>query len=207
MQNQLAAHIRRFIDISDEEVIQIAAFFENKTVKKKEKLLQTGEPCKHNYFVLKGCLRLFFIDEKGIEQTTQFAIENWWLSDYMSFPNQVPADFCIQAVEPTELLRISYIDQEKLLTTVPKMERYFRLVYQKAVGAAQLRSKYQHTFSKEEQFIHFRSRFPEFIQRIPQYLLASYLGFTPEYLSEIRKKDISLDSSSATADIKKLSDK
>lgn len=191
MQNQLAAHIRRFIDITDEEAFQIHAFFESEKVKKKVNLLHTGEICKHNYFVLKGCLRLFFIDEKGIEQTTQFAIENWWLSDYMSFQNQLPADFYIQAVEHTELIRISYTAQEKLLTEVPKMERYFRLVYQKAAAAAQLRSKYQHTFSKEEQFFHFRNKFPEFIQRIPQYLLASYLGFTPEYLSEIRKKDIS----------------
>ena len=68
----------------------------------------TGEVCKSNYFVVKGCLRLFFIDEKGVKQTTQFAIKNWWLSDYMSFQNQLPADFFIQAVELTELLRISY---------------------------------------------------------------------------------------------------
>jgi CRP-like cAMP-binding protein len=191
MQNQLPAHIRRFIDINDAEATQIAHFFEAQHVKKKENLLHTGEVCKNNYFVLKGCLRLFFIDEKGVEQTTQFAIENWWLSDYMSFQNQLPTDFHIQAVEHTDLLRISYNGQEELLKEIPKMERYFRLVYQKAVGAAQLRSKYQHTFSKEEQFYHFRNKFPEFIQRIPQYLLASYLGFTPEYLSEIRKKDIS----------------
>lgn len=191
MQNQLAAHIRRFIDITDEEAIQIYFFFEELKVKKKENLLHNEEVCKYNYFVLKGCLRLFFTDEKGVEQTTQFAIENWWLSDYMSFQNQLSADFNIQAVEHTELLRISYMDQEKLFQEVPKMERYFRLVYQKAAAAAQLRSKYQHTYSKEEQFLNFSKRFPEFIQRVPQYLLASYLGFTPEYLSEIRKKYIS----------------
>jgi CRP-like cAMP-binding protein len=191
MQNQLTAHIRRFIDITDEESSEICVFFEARKIKKKENLLYSGELCKHNYFVLKGCLRLFFIDEKGVEQTTQFAIENWWLSDYMSFQNQLPSDFNIQAVEHTELLSISYMTQEKMFQEVPKMERYFRLVYQKAAAAAQVRAKYQHTFSKEEQFINFRNRFPEFIQRIPQYLLASYLGFTPEYLSEIRKKDIS----------------
>ena len=191
MHAQLCTHINRFIAINEEDAARIAHFFEVKKVKKKENLLITGDVCKNNYFVLKGCLRLFFIDEKGVEQTTQFAIENWWLSDYMSFQNQLPADFCIQAVEHTELLSISYSNQEQLLQEQPKMERYFRLVYQKAVAAAQLRSKYQHTFSKEEQFYHFRDKFPEFIQRIPQYLLASYLGFTPEYLSEIRKKDIS----------------
>jgi len=91
--------------------------------------LITGEVCKSNYFVVKGCLRLFFIDEKGVKQTTQFAIKNWWLSDYMSFQNQLPADFFIQAVELTELLRISYKKQERLLQTFSGMERYFQLVY------------------------------------------------------------------------------
>ena len=191
MHAQLCTHINRFIAINDADAIQIAHFFEVKKVKKKENLLLTGDVCKNNYFVLKGCLRMFFIDEKGVEQTTQFAIENWWLSDYMSFQNQLPADFCIQAVEHTELLSISFTNQEQLLNEHPQMERYFRLVYQKAVAAAQRRSKYQRSYSKEEQFIHFRDMFPEFIQRIPQYLLASYLGFTPEYLSEIRKKDLS----------------
>jgi CRP-like cAMP-binding protein len=191
VRDQLHTHILKFITISDEDALHISHFFQLKKVKKKENIVLSGETCKCAYFVLKGCLRLFFVDEKGVEQTTQFAIENWWISDYMSFQNQQPADFYIQAVEPTELLSISYSDQEHLLQTFPQMERYFRLIFQKAVAAAQLRSKYQHTYSKEVQFFHFRNKFPDFIQRIPQYLLASYLGFTPEYLSEIRKKDIS----------------
>jgi CRP/FNR family transcriptional regulator len=191
MQAQLLTHIQKFIEITDEDASKIATFFEVKNIKKKENVLQTGEVCKHIYFVVKGCLRLFFIDEKGVEQTTQFAIENWWISDYMSFQNQLPADFYIQAVEQIELLRISFANQEQMLQAFPIMERYFRLVHQKAFAASQLRSKYQHTYSKEEQFLHFNKRFPEFIQRVPQYLLASYLGFTPEYLSEIRKKFIS----------------
>lgn len=191
MHTDLTNHIRKFILLSSEDAERLSEFFETKKVKKKENILLTGDVCKNNYFVLKGCLRLFFTDEKGVEQTTQFAIENWWLSDYMSFQNQQPADFYIQAVEHTELLQISYDDQERLLKELPKMERYFRLVYQKAWAASQQRVKYQHTYSKEEQYLNFSERFPEFIQRVPQYLLASYLGFTPEYLSEIRKKYIS----------------
>jgi hypothetical protein len=68
------------------------------------------------------------------------------------------------------------------------MERYFRFVYQRAFGAMQMRIKYLYDFTKEEIFLHFIQHFPEFVQRIPQHLLASFLGFTPEYLSEIRKK-------------------
>lgn len=191
MHIHLVSHIRKFVALNDVDAALLFTFFQPKKVKKKETLLETGTICKTNYFVVKGCLRLFFIDEKGIEQTTQFAIENWWLSDYMAFINQQPANFTIQAVENCELLAISYTDQENMFQKLPILERYFRLVYQKSFAASQHRAKYQHTYSKEEQYYHFMKRFPEFIQRVPQYLLASYLGFTPEYLSEIRKKFIS----------------
>ncbi|MGN6647988.1 MAG: Crp/Fnr family transcriptional regulator [Cytophaga sp.] len=191
MYTGLLTHVRKFISLTPEEEMLLSGFFQYRKVSKKENLLQTGDPCKQNYFVLKGCLRLFFIDEKGVEQTTQFAIENWWMNDYMAFQNQQPANFYIQAVENTELLSISFNEQEQLFKALPAMERYFRLVYQKAAAAAQIRTKYQHTFSKEEQYLNFSRSFPDFVQRVPQYLLASYLGFTPEYLSEIRKKNIS----------------
>ena len=191
MHISLINHVRKFIQLSDADAELLSGFLQLKKVKKKEILLQTGEVCKTNYFVVKGCMRLFFIDEKGIEQTTQFAIENWWLSDYMAFINQQPANFYIQAVENCELLAISYSEQENMFYNMPALERYFRLVYQKSFAASQHRAKYQHTYSKEEQYYHFVKRFPEFVQRVPQYLLASYLGFTPEYLSEIRKKFIS----------------
>lgn len=187
----LLTHIQKFITLTDSDAATVTDFFKPVTVKKKGNLLIEGEMCRNNYFVVKGCLRLFFMDEKGIEQTTQFAIENWWLSDYMAFHHQQAASFYIQAVENTELAAITYTEQEILLAKVPVLERYFRLVYQKSFAASQHRAKYQHTYSKEEQYYHFMKRFPEFIQRVPQYLLASYLGFTPEYLSEIRKKCIS----------------
>ncbi len=134
---------------------------------------------------------MFFVNDKGIEQTTQFAIENWWISDYMAFHHQQNSTFFIQAVEQTDILQLTYSAQETLLKEFPQLERYFRLVYQKAYAASQLRMKYHYDLSKEELYHHFNNSFPEFTQRIPQYLLASYLGFTPEYLSEIRKKNAS----------------
>jgi hypothetical protein len=123
-----------------------------------------------------------------VEQTTHFAIENWWLTDYLAFQSQQTTGFYIQAVENTQVLAIDWHAQERLLAQYPYLERYFRLVYQRAYGADQLRIKYLYAFSREELYHHFSTHFPEFIQRIPQYLLASFLGFTPEYLSEIRKK-------------------
>ena len=188
MSAQLIQHIRSRTSVEDKDAAAILTFFKRTKVDKKENLLDNGAICRSHYFVLKGCLRMFFITEKGVEQTTQFAIENWWLSDYMSFQTQSKSEFSIQAVEKTEMMVIDFQAQEKLMAEFPVMDKYFRMIYQKAYAAAQKRVKYMYEHSKEEQYHLFNASFPEFTQRIPQYLLASYLGFTPEYLSEIRKK-------------------
>lgn len=191
MLNILKDHIEKFAQISDEEFEEIKKFFDTKDVAKKENLLEEGQICKHHYFVLKGLLRKFFINEKGTEQTTEFAIETWWLTDNFAYENKIPSDFYIQAVEQSTILYISQDNQQKLLTAFPIMERYFRFVYQRAYAAAQRRIQYLFTFSKEEFYFQAVRNHPEFVQRVPQYLIASYLGFTPEYLSEIRKRGIS----------------
>lgn len=128
------------------------------------------------------------MNEKGIEQTTEFAIENWWITDNKAYEHRRPSEFYIQAVEKSKVVHIDYASQEKLVADYPKMERYFRFVYQRAYAASQMRIKYLYDFSKEEMFIDLNKHYPEFVQRIPQHLIASFLGFTPEYLSEIRKK-------------------
>lgn len=191
MHYELRQHINRFITISSEELDKALQFFKPLQLKKKENILTEGNICRHNFFTVKGCLRLFFINEKGIEQTTQFAIENWWLADYNSFEKQQPSSFYIQAVEQSDVLALSYADQEMLLQQHPAMERYFRLMYQRAYAASQFRIKSLYSLSREELYKLFSTTYPEFVQRVPQYLLASFLGFTPEYLSEIRRKTIS----------------
>lgn len=184
-------HIKKFAQISNEEFEEILKFFETKEVSKKENLLEEGQICRYHYFVLKGLLRKFFINEKGIEQTTEFAIETWWLTDNMAYEHKLPTEFYIQAVEKSQILYISQDNQEKLLNAFPKMERYFRFVYQRAFAAAQMRVKYLFSLSKEEFYFELLRKHPEFVQRVPQYLIASFLGFTPEYLSEIRKRIVS----------------
>jgi CRP-like cAMP-binding protein len=182
------AHLKKFIEITDDEFSAILSFFRIIKVKKKENLLVEGEICKSNYFVLEGCLRKFFINEKGMEQTTEFAIENWWITENIAYERKTESQFYIQAVEHSEVLTIDSASQEKLLIEFPKMERYFRFIYQRAYAASQMRIKYLYSFSKEEFYDSLTKNYPEFVQRIPQYLIASYLGFTPEYLSEIRNK-------------------
>jgi len=188
METNLVQHIRKFTTLDDQDVASLLRFFEPLSLKKKACLLEEGEICRYNYFVEKGCLRMYYIDDKGTEQTNQFAIENWWLADYMSFDKQTPSPFYIQAIEKSTVYGLEHSKQNQLFEEFPQMERYFLLILQRAYAASQLRMKYMHDFSKEEIYHHIAARFPEFIQRVPQYMLASYLGFTPEYLSEIRKK-------------------
>lgn len=190
MPHSLHQHIKKFVNVSEADFVGILGFFEVLSVKKKEMLLDEGQHCRRHFFVLKGCLRLFFIKDTGVEQTTQFAIENWWMTDNLAFLAQQPSSFAIQGIEKSEVLAISYEAQEKMLSQFPQMERYFRKVYEKAFAASQLRIKYINDYSREELYHHFAHGQSAFLQRIPQYMLASYLGFTPEYLSEIKKKHL-----------------
>lgn len=188
MSEILKKHLEKFIQINEEEFLEISTFFKMKTVSKKENLLLEGSICRQHFFVLEGCLRKFFINDKGVENTTEFAIENWWITDNIAYEHGLPTSFYIQAVEKSKILIIDRENQEKLLEQFPKMERYFRFIYQRAYAASQMRIKYLYDFTKEEFYEQLCKKQPEFVQRIPQYLIASFLGFSPEYLSEIRKK-------------------
>lgn len=184
-------HLQKFIAISDSEFEIVLSYFENIQVKKKNVLMREGDICDKHYFVLNGCLRKYFVNEKGIEQTTEFAIENWWMTDNIAYEHQRKTEFYIQTVERSDILVITNSAQEALLKQLPILERYFRFVYQRAYGASQMRIKFLYSYSKEDFYFHFLKKYPAFVQRIPQYLLASFLGFSPEYLSEIRAKRIS----------------
>lgn len=188
MPDALYKHINKFITLTADDYEGVSSYFKPLVLKKKENLLEKGKVCRSNYFVAEGCLRLFFMNEKDVEQTIQFALEGWWMADYTSFATQKPAEFCMQAVEKSSLLSITYANQEKMLAKFPVMERYFRLLHQRAHAASQFRVRALYALSREEAYYQFVERYPEFVKRVPQYLLASFLGFTPEYLSEIRGK-------------------
>ncbi|UKT63690.1 Crp/Fnr family transcriptional regulator [Pedobacter mucosus] len=190
MYKALYNHINRFVDLNNDEQEILASLLKSFSFKKKAYLLEEGQICRANYFVVKGCLRLYFIDIKGVEQTTQFAIENWWLTDLTSFLIQQPSEFFIQAAETTEVIAIEHHQYDEMFKILPKIERYFRLILQKNHQAAQRRIKFLSSFTAEERYRHFNGLFPEFVQRIPQYMLASYLGFTPGFLSKIRAKKV-----------------
>lgn len=181
-------HIRRYVELSEQDILTIERHVELLELKRREFLMTEGQVCRCNYFVETGCLRMFYLNGKMVEQTTQFALETWWLSDYFSFAKQTPSLYAIQAVEKSLVVALDYQHQEELLREVPQLEHYFHLMMQRALAASQLRVKLIYEFSKEEMYTHFVTSYPQFFQRVPQYMIASYLGLTPEYMSELRKK-------------------
>jgi len=190
MSPNLIAHINKFTPLTDEEAAAISASIKNISIKKKQFLLQPGETCRANYFVSKGVMRLYFINKNGQEQITMFGIENWWITDYSSLETGSPSNYYLQAIEDSEITSLNKKAMDELLIKVPKMERYFRLILQRAFTATMRRLEYFRDQSDEERYRHFVSLFPGFVQRIPQYMLASYLGFTPQFLSKIRAKKV-----------------
>ena len=187
MNPNLIEYIKRYVNISQSEIDLFNLYLKPKTLKKKEFLLKARQTCKSRYFITKGCVRLYYIDDKGNEQITHFGIENWWITDYESLINKTPSKLFIQATENTEILELPQITFEELCFKLPKIEKLFRKIMEKTYIASQKRLEYMFSQSGEEMFNHFITSNPEFTQRVPQYMIASYLGMTPEFISKIKK--------------------
>ena len=188
MKDNLIVHINKFVKLDEQEASLVCEDVSLIKVKKKQFILKADEICRANYFVSKGCMSLYFINRNGQEQITQFGLEDWWITDYSSLETGQPSIYYIQAIEDAELISLSKKTMEELLQKVPKLERYFRIIFQKAHTASMRRFEYLRDQTDEERYRQFISLFPGFVQRIPQYMLASYLGFTPQFLSKIRGK-------------------
>ena len=188
MYPQLLAHIRRYVSLTLQEEELLCEKLELLKLKKKEIILEPGKSCKGNYFVLTGLVRQYIITKKLSEQIVMFGLESWWISDQESLFNKQPSNYYIQTIEATEILFLNEPNREILFMAIPALESYFRLMMQKSFIAAQRRVGFMLNQNDEERYHFFASNYPSFMQRVPQYMLASYLGFTPQFLSRIRAK-------------------
>lgn len=189
MKDQLIESISKYVDLSSEEEKLIDFFWTEKTLEKGEYLLRNGEICRTDNFVANGALKAFYINpQSGREEILYFAIENWWATDIESFQKQKASIYNIQAIEQTELLQINYNSFQKMLFEIPKLERFFRIILENYLGSLQKRLITNNTLDAEQRYVTFVENYAKIADKAPQYLIASYLGITAEFLSRIRKK-------------------
>jgi CRP-like cAMP-binding protein len=193
MFEQLFKSIDQRIQFSEKEKEACKTFFTPKKLRKKQFLLHAGDVCKANAFVEKGILRSYTVDDKGTEHIIQFASEGWWISDLYSFLTGETSDYYIEALEDCEVLLLSRSHSEELLSALPKFESYQRLLLQGAYIAMQRRISSSLNQTAEDKYLSFIAAYPDIMQRVPQHMVASYLGITPETLSRIRKQLISAE--------------
>jgi CRP-like cAMP-binding protein len=175
------------VKLTDKEKEVCRSFFTPKKLRKKQYLLQEGDVCKFIAFVEKGFMRSYTIDEKGNEHIMQFAFEGWWIADQLSFLTGEISAYNIDALEDCELLLLSRQAEEEMMQSVPKLERYFRILLQKSLINTQRRLAGTLSLTAEERYNDLIISCPTIQQRVPQHMMASYLGITPETLSRIRK--------------------
>ncbi|TNE68191.1 Crp/Fnr family transcriptional regulator [bacterium] len=186
--HKLIYYINKWVSITSDEEAKIISAFELKSAAKKELMLEPGEVCEYIYFITKGAMRSYFVDDKGNEHIFQIRLENGWISDLESFFTQRKSNYYLEALEDVEVLRISSSRLEALYEEVPKLERYFRILFQKAYINSLERLNATMWDSAIERYNDLVKEQSDIFQRVPLVYIASYLGITPESLSRIRKK-------------------
>lgn len=187
MFEQIISHLERDIHLDEPEKEEFLSLLVERKISKKDHLIIPGQNVQYEYFVVKGCLEAYYLDKKGNKHILQFAIEEWWISDFEAFFKEEPASLYIEALEDSILLGIKKEILEPLYTRIPKFERFFRIKTTNAFVA--LRSRILSSLQKDarERYLEFCATYPSIEQRVPNYHIANYLGITPESLSRIRK--------------------
>ncbi|WP_299519228.1 Crp/Fnr family transcriptional regulator [Winogradskyella sp.] len=184
-------HIANRIDLNDDEFEHFLSFFSLKTVKKRQFIIQPDFVPNHRNFVVQGAMRAYIIDDSGNEHTIQFAIDNWWITDYNAYIYQKPATMFVMAQEDTLLLQIIHKKEIELKAISPKFETFFRIMAERSTAYMQRRVIERLTLNAEERYEHFLDKYPLMAHRFPQYAIASYIGVTTEFLSRMRKNRLS----------------
>ena len=184
----ILANVSKHIILSEEEKEYFLSVLQPKKLRRRQYLVQAGEPCRYECFVTKGCLRQYYVDDKGSERILSFAVEDYWISDMYGLIMGQPALTNIDALEDCELLLIEKKAFDELLVRVPKFERFFRIILQRAFVSHQRRIIENISLQADERYCRFVERYPALEQRLPQKQIAAYLGITPESLSRIRRQ-------------------
>lgn len=188
MYELLYKKISEVVSITPAEFDYCKTLFVAKKLRKKQYFLQEGDVCQYQAFVAKGILRSYTVDDKGAKHILQFASEGWWMADLYSFFTGEPSGYNMDAIEEAELLLITRPSWELLMQKLPRMEHYFRILLQNHLIATQRRLMQSLRGSAEENYRKFAATYPDCVQRVPQHMVASYLGITRETLSRLRRQ-------------------
>jgi CRP/FNR family transcriptional regulator, anaerobic regulatory protein len=183
----LRAYLEARASFTDEEMAFVRDRFQPRTLRAGEFLQRAGEVSRHAAFVASGCLRNYVIDAHGKEHIVQFAPETWWLADITSLASGAPSQYFVDAIEDSELLLIDPPSQQQLVERVPGYAASLRTGLQKHAAAKDQRIVTSLAASAEERYVEFMERYPSIAQRVPQRMVASYLGVSPETISRVRK--------------------
>lgn len=181
-------NIARFVTLTPQEQQYLLSKTEVRDYKAKTMVLHAGEVCKHSYFVNRGLLRNFSINDHIVEHVLGFACEGWWIGDMYSLLSQKPGQLFIEVLEDSQVVLLSKDNQEQLYHDIPKLERFFRILTENSLVAHQERLMDNLSLSAEERFDKFCKRYPDLIQRVPQKQVASYIGVTPEFFSKMKSR-------------------
>ncbi|MBF4519461.1 Crp/Fnr family transcriptional regulator [Flavobacterium sp. ANB] len=191
MFTQINTAISRYVNFAQEELDIFNSLLYFKQIKKKTVMLQKGEKCTFDAFVVRGCIRKYYIDENGFEVILQFAVENSWISDIsFSIYETNGSNVCIETIEDTDLLIFNPETKEKLFEQAPRFERAFRILVQRHLAVTQNRLLHNITCTAEQKYNEFLQTYPTIPLRVPQHYIASYLGISPEFLSKIRTRKL-----------------
>lgn len=185
MAHPLRQHIEEIIKLSDEEFDFILSHFQHIKKRKHQYIVQEDEIVNKEFWVLKGCLKSYFVDDNGKEHILQFGMENWWITDYESFVKQTSSKTSIDCIEDSELLYITFENREKLTIKMHKMERFWAKKSKMGRIALQNRILSLLKNSTKEQYDELLNMYPQLFQRVPKKMIASYLGVSRETLSRL----------------------
>ncbi|HXB30721.1 MAG TPA: Crp/Fnr family transcriptional regulator [Puia sp.] len=184
----LISFFDRLIPLNKEEKELVSKIFHPRLFRKRQYVLQEGDVSTQFYFVVRGCLRLYKIDEKGNAHILQFASENYWINDLGSFHGLKPSELNIDALEDTVVLQISRNDLVILYTQAPKFDRIFRVLFENSFIRLQERLLQNISSTAADRYHTFLEIYPHLINRLSQVQIAAYLGITPEFLSRLRNR-------------------
>lgn len=182
----LLLYFNGLIPLKREEKELVQAKFHHRLYRKRQYILQEGDICTHLNFVVRGCLRLYKIDDRGNTHILQFAAENYWVNDLGSFHGLKPSELNIDALEDTVTLQITRDDLVTLFTQAPKFDRIFRVLMENSYIRLQQRLLQNISSTAEDRYKSFIEIYPHLVNRLSQVQIAAFLGIAPESLSRLR---------------------